>query len=60
MTAVGTDARPDVVWMVEWTDLFEQRRMALSLHERDVDALRSVDPDARIVKGHVTWEVDDG
>ena len=56
VSALGTEERPDVIFLVEWTDLFGIERRALSLYRRDVETMRTVDSEATITKGKVEWD----
>lgn len=56
MSAKHVDERPDTVYLVEWTDIFDTKRMALSLQRKDVESFRQYDPEASITEGKVEWD----
>lgn len=56
MSSVGAEERPTTVFLVEWTDIFGTFRRALSLQRRDLESMRTTDPDARLIEGHVEWK----
>jgi hypothetical protein len=55
VSSFGVSEKPETAFLCEWTDIFGKSRMALSLQRRDVESLRTVDPDARVSEGRVEW-----
>lgn len=56
MTLLWINHRPDVLYVVEWTDAQGEVRLGVSSHKKDVESKLSEDAEARIVEGKVTWD----
>lgn len=54
MTVIGTDERPDRVWLIEWTDIFGVRRQGWTGNPADITA--RIGTDQVVTEGRVTWE----